>query len=196
MISRRAIMGLGAALVAFGGALAFGAVFPGITDTAEPRPSAGVIGIGTDVRPADPAVPALSGNPLWGVPLKDLSATRERPIFSPARRPSSPPPMAPIFALAAVSKPVEPDRPQLKLVGTIAGEGEGFGIFLDQPGNKAIKLRTGQSHDGWTLRQVRRREVLFERDEKTAVLALPVSTAASNTGAQVAGEPSGGRPRR
>ncbi len=194
MISRRAIIGLGAAFVAFGGALAFGAVFPGITETAAPGPTTGVIGVGANVRPADAAMPALPGNPLWGVPLKDLSGTRERPIFSPTRRPPSPP--APMFTVAAASRPVEPDRPSLRLVGTIAGDREGFGIFLDQTSNKAIKLRTGQSHDGWILRRIGRREALFERKDKTAVLALPVSGAASNAGTQIAGEPSGGQPRR
>src|SRR5450631_3845625 len=32
----------------------------------------------------------LTGNPLWGVPLQSLSATRERPIFLPSRRPPAP----------------------------------------------------------------------------------------------------------
>jgi general secretion pathway protein N len=39
---------------------------------------------------ADP----VNGNPLWGVTLHSLSATRERPIFAPSRRP----PPAPLLA--------------------------------------------------------------------------------------------------
>src|SRR5436309_11189786 len=31
------------------------------------------------------------GNPLWRISLQSLSATRERPIFLPSRRPPSPP---------------------------------------------------------------------------------------------------------
>ena len=28
----------------------------------------------------------ISGNPLWATPLRSISATRERPLFSPSRR--------------------------------------------------------------------------------------------------------------
>ena len=34
------------------------------------------------------------GNPLWGISLNALTATRERPIFSPSRRPPAPTPPA------------------------------------------------------------------------------------------------------
>ena len=41
--------------------------------------------------PPAPAAPAaervLSANPLWAMPLAQFPATRERPIFSPSRRP-------------------------------------------------------------------------------------------------------------
>src|SRR6516165_2807674 len=44
-----------------------------------------------DARPQDRR---LSGNPLWAVPLRSLSVTSERPIFSPSRRPPIPPVVA------------------------------------------------------------------------------------------------------
>src|SRR6201995_4331257 len=48
---------------------------------------------GTSVRafapPAEPERP-LSANPLWAIPLTKLSGTRDRPIFSPSRRPPPP----------------------------------------------------------------------------------------------------------
>src|SRR5438445_6924776 len=42
------------------------------------------------IAPIAAGEPAPSGNPLWGVPLKSLSASRERPIFLPSRRPPAP----------------------------------------------------------------------------------------------------------
>ncbi len=113
----------------------------------------------------------LSGNPLWAVPLKELSATRERPIFSPSRRPQA----ARIAATPDMRppKPVEPDRPQLSLIGTIAGGKDGFGIFLDRTADTVLRLKTGQEHKGWILREVRSRETVMEKDDKTATLALP-----------------------
>jgi hypothetical protein len=48
--------------------------------------------------------PPPGGNPLWALPLKQLSITRERPIFSPSRRP--PPPATPTYvAPVAVRTP-------------------------------------------------------------------------------------------
>jgi len=117
----------------------------------------------------------LGGNPLWAIPLKELSATRERPIFSPSR--SSPAPAvatAPYVSSPQTVKPAEPERPQLSLVGTIAGEKEGFGIFLDRLANTVLRLKTGEQHKGWILREVRSRETVLEKGDKSATLALPV----------------------
>jgi general secretion pathway protein N len=117
-------------------------------------------------------VPA--GNPLWAIPLRELSATRERPIFSASRRPPAPAvAAAPYTPPLRAAKPAEPDRPQLSLVGTIAGDNEGFGIFLDRSANSVLRLRTGEEHKGWVLREVRSRETVLEKDEKTVTLALP-----------------------
>src|SRR5205085_12702922 len=87
----------------------------------------------------------LSGNPLWAIPLSTLSATRERPLFTPSRRPpapaiAGPPPVEPVAAPAA--PPPEPDRPQLTLVGAVAGDSGGIAIFIDQATNDVVRLRT------------------------------------------------------
>src|ERR1700739_4453914 len=70
--------------------------------------------------PERPAVPitqsAPTGNPLWGIPLRVLTATRERPLFSPSRRPPAPPAVAapaPPPRPVAAAKPPEPDHPLL-----------------------------------------------------------------------------------
>jgi len=150
-----------------------------------------------------PAVPAngapadepLSGNPLWHIALKQLSATRERPIFSPSRRP---PPAAvaaaPYVPPRATPKPVGPERPMLSLVGTIVGGNEGFGIFLDQSTNKVVRLKTGEAHNGWILSDVRGRETTLQKDRETVALTLPVPTAAAV--APTADDASGRRDRR
>jgi hypothetical protein len=119
--------------------------------------------------------PAPSGNPLWAIPLTALSGTRERPIFSSSRRP--PPPavaLAPVVKpAAAVPKPKEPERPNLTLVGTIAGDHERFGIFLDQSTKAALRLRMGDDFHGWKLRSVLGREATLEKDQETVILAFP-----------------------
>jgi hypothetical protein len=117
----------------------------------------------------------LTGNPLWAVPLSSLSATRARPIFSPSRRPPPPAVVAAPYVPPAVrlSKPAEPDHPLLSLMGTVVGESEGVGVFLDQGTKGFLRLKTGQDHQGWILRSVREREATFEKDRLTATLSLP-----------------------
>ena len=118
--------------------------------------------------------PVLSDNPLWAVPLASLSATRDRPIFSPSRRPPAPA-VAPVAVqrVAPPPKPREPEHPQLSLVGTVASSNEGFGIFLDVLSKAALRLKVGEEYQGWKLRSVRGREVIFEKDQKAATLAMP-----------------------
>jgi general secretion pathway protein N len=124
---------------------------------------------------APPAAPARtpSANPLWAIPLSQLSETRDRPIFSPSRRP---PPVAAAAVLAPVKPPPrkkEVRPPQLSLVGTIASEDESFGIFLDQSSKVALRLKVGEDYQGWKLQAISGREVTMQKDEQAAVLTLP-----------------------
>ena len=93
------------------------------------------------------------GNPLWGIPIELLNATRERPIFSPTRRPPWPAvPAAPAEAVKIVAPPAEPDRPSLNLVGIVAGAGEAYAVFINNTTHDIVRLKTGEGQDGWILR--------------------------------------------
>lgn len=152
------------------------------------------------------ARPVLRGNPLWEVPVKSLTATRERPIFSPSRRP--PPPVTVAAPYVTPRAPVRPPSPQLTLLGTVFGvtDGgsanttDGIGIFLDQTNNAVVRLKTGDYHNGWLLRSVQSRETTLHNERDTVVLALPArgserggashaNTNASLSEAQPAGKP-------
>lgn len=132
---------------------------------------------------APPPTPerSLSANPLWAIPLMRLSGTRDRPIFSPSRRP---PPV--VASEPAPAPPPPPPRkkeilpPPLSLVGTIASEEESFGIFLDPSTKQALRLKIGEDYQGWKLRAVRGREVTMEKDQHAAVLSLPAPSGQAN----------------
>jgi general secretion pathway protein N len=139
------------------------------------NPAAAVV----QVTVAPPAVApgserTLSANPLWAMPLAQFPVTRDRPIFSPSRRPPATA-IAPVLApkVAAVPKPREPERPQLALVGTIASDEEGFGIFLDQSTKAVLRLKVGEDFQGWKLRSVQGRQTALEKDQQVVTLALP-----------------------
>jgi general secretion pathway protein N len=126
-------------------------------------------GLQTPAREREPR-----GNPLWAIPLKSLSATREKPLFTPSRRAP-----APAVAGAPVVVPVDPpqqagpERPHLSLVGAVIGETEGLAVFLDDATRQVIRLRTGENHEGWILRAVKGREATLQKEREPVILRLP-----------------------
>jgi hypothetical protein len=124
--------------------------------------------------PSATAAPA-TGNPLWGIPLQTLGATRERPLFTPSRRPpmavAIAPPIEPVKVAAA---PVEPERPSLTLLGIVlTGTAEGYAVLINTATKEVVRLKTGEGHDGWILHSVSGREAVFEKNNRTAVIAMP-----------------------
>ena len=167
MMNRRAHrLSIGAAaLLATGATIA---VAPAMADMAD-KPAAAAT-----MTPGRAAQAAPDGNPVRAIPIADLKVTRDRPIFSPSRRPPPPPAPTPIYTVASVSKPVktEPERPPLTLVGTIVGSNESIAVFLDRTTRNVVRLHTSESHEGWVLRSIQGREATLEKDSNSTVLAL------------------------
>jgi len=124
--------------------------------------------------PNAPAPQAMTGNPLWTLPLSQLAVTRDRPIFSPSRRPPPPVAVAPVYVPAPAPRiaKAEPDRPPLILVGTSAGESDAIAVFVLQGTGTTIRLHPNDSHEGWVLRSVQGREATLEKGGASAVMAL------------------------
>ena len=132
-----------------------------------------------------------SGNPLWAIPIKDLSETRDRPIFTPSRRPPPPPvvekPYTPPPPPPRVETKPPPEPLTLSLLGTIAGESDGVALFMEKGSQEVVRLRTGESHEGWVLRSVQGRQAMLEKGDRKETVTLP---APGDTGA-TAGAPPG-----
>lgn len=118
------------------------------------------------------AKPALA-NPLWKLPLEQLSTTRERPIFSPSRRPPPPAHVAPV-AVRQPAKPQEPERPTMALVGTIIGADEGYrmAIFLDTSTQDVLRLHVGENYHGWVVSLINQRDASLMKNGQQALLEL------------------------
>ena len=120
--------------------------------------------------------PGQIGNPLWAIPLGSLDKTRNRPLFTPSRRPPAP---AVVFVPPSVVQPkvvvapAAPEHPNLTLIGTVVGETEGIGVFLDRATNAFVRIKTGEGHAGWILRSIKAREVTLEKGGQSETLRLP-----------------------
>jgi general secretion pathway protein N len=120
---------------------------------------------------------AMRGNPLWAVPLAALSDTNERPIFSASRRRPPPPPVASVSASKGPPMPPSPPPVELRLVlvGTVIGDDQSVGIFIDETSKATLRLKLDGDYQGWRLRSVHRREVTMARGELTETLKLQKS---------------------
>lgn len=129
---------------------------------------------GTSARAGGEA--PLGGNPLWTVPMSSLTATGERPIFSASRRPP-PVVVAPVMAPRPAPPPPQapvPEHPGLELIGTVVSGSASIAIFRDPRADSVVRLRTGESHHGWTLQTLTRREARLEKGRWSDLLALPL----------------------
>jgi general secretion pathway protein N len=124
----------------------------------------------------------VGGNPLWSVPLSVLTATQERPIFSASRRPPpravAGPRIEPVIVPVA-QKPAEVEHPPLALIGAVVGDSDAIAVFLDRTNQAIVRLRAGETHAGWVLSSVLRREVTLKKADLTEVLEFQRPDAAS-----------------
>jgi hypothetical protein len=143
------------------------------------------------------------GNPLWAVPLAALSATSERPIFTPARRPPRPQATETPATSTPQRTQTTPDKPALSLLGTVteADGAGGIGIFIDDATNRAMRLKAGEQFDGWALRRVQRGSVVMEKNGTRVTLVLaprdsapPTAPALSASAQLPVMEPTAARP--
>lgn len=120
---------------------------------------------------------SLAGNPLWAIALGELSETQARPLFSASRRPPAPPVLAAVAASPVKLVPPAksgPDHPLLTLLGTIVGDSVEIGVFTDQASQDVVRLKAGETHDGWTLSAISGRAAIFQKQGyPAATLALP-----------------------
>ena len=109
------------------------------------------------------------GNPVAAIPLASLSATRERPPFSPSRRP--PPVVADAPAGEAPSPQPSPSQAP-SLLGTVIGPTDRIAV-IGEGGAPPASLHLGETAWGWRLRAVGPRSATLEGTGGTLTLELP-----------------------
>ena len=114
-----------------------------------------------------------AGAALSKIPLSALTATRDRPLFSLSRRP-------PTAAIEANAEPAQapaaaapPERPAVKLIGTILSPATSVVLLRDSATQAVRRLRVGEATSGWRVKTVSLRSVTLEKGEQSAILGLP-----------------------
>jgi len=101
-------------------------------------------------------------------PLEELQATRERPLFSPRRRPD-------VEAAGEMeSSPVEenPESLPFELTGVVMGADVAIAILRNRDTQETVHLRQGEALDAWSLEEIAPRHVVLRQDDRQVRLEL------------------------
>ncbi|HLK80629.1 MAG TPA: hypothetical protein VKT99_03915 [Xanthobacteraceae bacterium] len=145
---------------------------PSLLDRGMPEPSTL-----TNKAGETPALPAQGQeravalpSPLAAQPLDRLSATRERPLFSPSRRPPPPPPTV---VAAPAPPPPPPPPPDVALFGIVMDGDEAHAVVRAGPADKIMRVGVGDDIAGWKVAQIEeRRLVLTSADGRIATFMM------------------------
>lgn len=110
-------------------------------------------------------------NPLAAQSLDRLSATRERPLFLPARRLPEPPPVIRVMK-APPPPPPPPAPPSVALFGIIINGKEMRAIVRAGPTGQILRARIGDEIGGWKITRIDRRQITVSLADRSAIFAL------------------------
>jgi hypothetical protein len=108
-------------------------------------------------------------NPLAAQPLEAMSATRDRPLFSPTRRPPPPPPQ---IVAAPPPPPPPPEPPSVLLVGVVMDGEEAKALVRFTAVNKVIHAKIGDDIEGWKVAQIEGRKLVLSLDGRLATFTM------------------------
>jgi hypothetical protein len=111
-----------------------------------------------------PATVAVS--PLAAQPLERLSATRERPLFSPTRHPPPPPPTV----VAAPPPPLPP--PDVALLAVVMDGDEACAVVRTGAAAQSKRVRIGDDVGGWKVGQIEAQKLVLLLDGRRATFTM------------------------
>jgi general secretion pathway protein N len=119
--------------------------------------------------PVKPGIVEPGGaNPVARQSLDQLSATRERPLFSPGRRPPAPPPAHVQLEPAPPRAP--PVAPNLTLVGVVLDTDEARAVV--RSGTAVIRARFGDDIEGWKVTEIGARRLTLSHGDRSVAFML------------------------
>jgi hypothetical protein len=137
---------------------------------------------------------ASTANPLSGLTLDSLEATRSLPLFTPSRTPPPVPEPEPVAAVVAPppDPPLPPPSPPpLDLIGIVATGSTQFALLRDQGTGEIHRIDAGDDYDGWSIEFVDSRTVALRNGDQTQTLTMFDEFVAPQPGAFMPGLPPG-----
>jgi type II secretory pathway component PulC len=101
-------------------------------------------------------------------PLEELKATRERPLFSPSRRPDAE------AAVESEAGPVEesPDSLPFELTGVVLGTDTAIAILRNRDTQETVQLHRGEALEAWSIEEIAPRHVVLRQEDRQVRLEL------------------------
>jgi hypothetical protein len=115
-----------------------------------------------DVHPGAAPVSPLAAQ----LPFDRLSATRDRPLFSPTRRPPAPPP---VFVPTA---PPPPPPPNVMLLGVVMDGDNARALVRVGQEAKIARVQIGDDIGGWKVGQIEGQFLVLLLDGRTARFSM------------------------
>jgi len=109
-------------------------------------------------------------NPLAAQSMEGLSASVDRPLFSPSRRASAPPPL-PVAQVPAPPAPPSPP-PNVVLVGIVMDGERARAVIRTGAEQKILRARIGDDVGGWKVAQIEGRKLVLSLDDRLATFTL------------------------
>ena len=130
-----------------------------------------VLGIdATGQAPVDPF--AVLSNPILAQSIDSLSATRERPLFSPTRRPPAPPAAAPPPIVRRSDPAPPPSPPGVVLLGVVIGADTARAFVRSEPPDKTLRVGIGDDIGGWKVSRIEQRELVLSLGDRSATFTM------------------------
>jgi hypothetical protein len=111
----------------------------------------------------------VAASPLAGQKLERLSATRERPLFSPTRRP---PPAPPTILQGPPPPPPPPPPPDVALLGVVMDGEQARAVIRASPADKMTRVTIGDDVGGWKVAQIEGRKLVLSLDGRLATFMM------------------------
>jgi hypothetical protein len=130
---------------------------------------AAILACAADEAPPVEVQAEAATTPLASQPLESLSATRERPLFSPTRRAPPPPPAV---VQGPPPPPPPPPPPNVALFGIVMDGENARAIIRANPSDKVTRVGIGDDVGGWKVAQIEGRKLVLMLDGRLATFVM------------------------